>query len=817
MADKIEAEIMGTTTLPEHTGNVAPAPKTVDPNSVQSYLDNKEEIVDSVTGLTQTTKEAGWAENDTAQNTFSLLFGENWHNWFEGNTLANSFFSKIFAVLTDGVLTVCIIAVIYIIIISFISTAKDGSVFGKKRHSFWGPVKLFTGLLLILPFFGGYSLSQTAFLSVIVGESTKFSNKIAGKGVDMLTSGISIMKPIPNDPTNLLKKMYYNEVCYAYQSSQTHDKKSIRVVTVKSIDNDLEFNFQNEYIDYDNGTLALKHSDMNSYAEYICKKRNEEAWLGKINVEACKRGLIKRHNFEKYDYGVYGRDAANIEACGSWTMECPNPDFLTVVNADSIKRIGDNLYSSECNRRALAYLNASDKLSRLAAKQVKLADASMGENTEKNSITTNELNCQHYLSARKDPKLAGALEETKISTFNKIACEFKRDLHGNQVVYNKTIKSPTLTEITTERTKAIKAAEVALVDRIKNNGFLSLISLYYSIGAINNKMLSLNNIEPTIRMNSKDITNFDSGLAPQLNKAEKYLQQNARHINEGKNSVRELNEKFSYAAQQINPSDPLVSLMEYGASLIDITSGYYAATKALGVFIGGDSSKKDAAEKLLKGGYKGVDFKAKAALAAFGGLLTTFSTIALIAGLIMVFFLGFMPFLNWVSAFIGWIFSVFAVMLALPFWCVGLMFPDGESLLDGQYVRQGILVLINIALKPISMVIGFWFAYIFMFMGTSFVLMIGQWFLIDQLDSQAADLGFVAPFLAPFVVSLIMAILVVIIIQRTHTAYYKLDDMIMRGLGAQGLVFGEEIDERNSVIMFSSIQRRMSMVQMISR
>lgn len=798
-------DIMGDTPLPEHTpGPTEPA--TTVGGETKQFID-KEIIANPATGVSE--KMSGYASDDLASSTFDKLFGINWQNFFEGTDFSENFMSAIFEVLANGVLTVAIIALTYLIIVNFVATTKDGAVLGRRNSSFWGPVKMALGMIMLFPVYGGFTLAQSLFLSIGINNSVQLSNQLAATGVDLLANDIPLAKPLPTSPINILKNMYYSEVCMAYQNTQEriHESKNtgqrvkvIQNLKIKEVINsaDLSVNYKPGYT----GSIP-------DYINYQCQNYATEAQLAArsgrksypafaTSKEKCEADITERLNAPEQKFGVYYTDGVDIDACGGWDLTC------RASGGDPKK---DVVYQS-CLRSGIAFMKASDQLMTLAYRQISLSsDASIGENNQNNSTLGNALNCDEQKKLSKTHSVSGtsgSLQKPLQSSFNAVVCDFNDNVRsdgGSIRVNGRNVQAITNRDFKDTREAAIKQTISDLRERVKTNGFLSLITYYFSIGRLNSDVASSGKIFPTTKGIQEDsISQFKNGLGPQLNKAYKYLQQNS--IDTLKGDAKYVSDKFRATADLINPADPINSFMEIGGSVMDIAAAIYATSFVTDIFASTAST--------VAKGVPGVGINAIGAVVGnFSGIISTIAVVCFVLGLFLVYVLGLIPLVNWVSAFIGWIFSVFAIMLALPFWCIGAMFPDGDSLLDGQYVRNGVMVILSVVLKPITMVIGFWFAYIFMFIGASFVLLVGQLFLQDQFNTEIVDLGHVAPLIAPMAAIIMLSVAILMVIQRAHSAYYKLDDMIMRGLGYASLVYGEEADERHAVAMFAHTQSRM--------
>lgn len=75
-------------------------------------------------------------------------------------------------------------------------------------------------------------------------------------------------------------------------------------------------------------------------------------------------------------------------------------------------------------------------------------------------------------------------------------------------------------------------------------------------------------------------------------------------------------------------------------------------------------------------------------------------------GISLAYYLPAMPFIAWVSAFVGWILLVCETILAASVWAVASSLPEGEGL-AGQHGRTGYMLLLGVMLRPPLMMVGF--------------------------------------------------------------------------------------------------------------
>ncbi|MNB83113.1 hypothetical protein D3C76_257100 [compost metagenome] len=107
--------------------------------------------------------------------------------------------------------------------------------------------------------------------------------------------------------------------------------------------------------------------------------------------------------------------------------------------------------------------------------------------------------------------------------------------------------------------------------------------------------------------------------------------------------------------------------------------------------------------------------------------------IALFAiGTTLSIYIPFVPFITWFTACITWLIIIGEAVISAPLWAMTHLHADGEGM--GQKTTHGYIFLLNIMIRPILMVIGF-------FLGGS-IVQVGGTFLNSQFASVIANSQF---------------------------------------------------------------------------
>ena len=177
---------------------------------------------------------------------------------------------------------------------------------------------------------------------------------------------------------------------------------------------------------------------------------------------------------------------------------------------------------------------------------------------------------------------------------------------------------------------------------------------------------------------------------------------------------------------QVNPVITMKNIGDYIVGAADTVFGTYLVAN---VASGG-----------LSGSFvgKAIDWFTGASSAVKQGLavISPFIFIIVIAlfaiGTTLSIYVPFAPFIIWFSACINWLVIVGEAVIAAPLWAMTHLHADGEGM--GQKTTHGYIFLLNVMVRPILMVIGF-------FLGGA-IVQVGGTFLNSQFASVIANSQF---------------------------------------------------------------------------
>ncbi|MFW5930790.1 MAG: DotA/TraY family protein [Desulfosalsimonas sp.] len=156
----------------------------------------------------------------------------------------------------------------------------------------------------------------------------------------------------------------------------------------------------------------------------------------------------------------------------------------------------------------------------------------------------------------------------------------------------------------------------------------------------------------------------------------------------------------------ISHTDPISALSWWGHALMNLMYGTIAALT--GILLGGDAASNipwigEAISSVLNG---------SAARVVTTVMLFTIAPLFLL-GFTLAYYLPSVPFIIWMISLFGWIIMVLEAMVAAPIWAAMHASPDGEGI-AGDKGAQGYVIFAQILLRPVLMVVGFFFAMLMM-------------------------------------------------------------------------------------------------------
>lgn len=321
-----------------------------------------------------------------------------------------------------------------------------------------------------------------------------------------------------------------------------------------------------------------------------------------------------------------------------------------------------------------------------------------------------------------------------------------------------------------------KAVQIATAD-INTRGWIGLGSWYYTLAR---QTASFNEkINYDFDVSLPEMSKSDSQLGGQnesMLRAIKYAQGAGISISSQPDDtyMQAITEKvFEVLKGDGDPYLKMINLGHFCTQAAAVLSGANLAAKAVS-FLGGGGLISKVASQVLDSGLAG------------SAVIFMLLAVGIVAG----WGLPFVPLAVWTfgvcSVFIG----VIQSFLAAPIWAAAHCLPDGDGL-TGNHSRQGYLLLINLALRPVLITIGFVFSY-FLLWGVCWLFLDGlqRWVVSGAQNTPGLDvLNF---FLGLAVALFLAAITVLFIAFRCFGFIFDAADKVLSWIGGAEQFGGED-------------------------
>lgn len=163
--------------------------------------------------------------DDASVKVFKHLVGDFFTNPMSFAGGADSLLGQLFLVFNGFVFVIAMVWMSYGIVFKVVSTASAGEVMGSKMSAAWMPVRYLTGVAGIVPIFGGYSMSQALLVTVaLLGIGV--TNFATNKALDASAQFQSLVRPnlagvaASEGMNEMTKAIFEGYVCQAAMASQ---------------------------------------------------------------------------------------------------------------------------------------------------------------------------------------------------------------------------------------------------------------------------------------------------------------------------------------------------------------------------------------------------------------------------------------------------------------------------------------------------------------------------------------------------------------------------------------------------------------------
>lgn len=340
----------------------------------------------------------------------------------------------------------------------------------------------------------------------------------------------------------------------------------------------------------------------------------------------------------------------------------------------------------------------------------------------------------------------------------------------------------------------------AIRSSIAEHGWINLGMWYYTIMSISatrsqSTQFSFDYIAPEQMKLDGDL----GGLSEYYNRAGGYVSRSATSMQAGSaNPVSpsdisgEANESLVTTLMGIldTDGDPFLTMVNVGQEVFGWGLVAYTGGKAMEYIPGFLSFLKDTP---LGAGGKVVSVV---------GSATSFVAIIMIGlGAWLGWYLPMLPFVNWVVGVIGVFISIAQSLFASQIWAAAHAMPEGEGL-AGTHAKQGYMLLISLALRPVLIVMGFIFSY--------YILWAGCWLSIQGLKVyvQTISTGTFSSYFGVIVALVVSAILVTTILHRSLGFIFESADDILTWIGGGRQLGSEQSTVQRALGAFAMVIQR---------
>lgn len=185
----------------------------------------------------------------------------------------------------------------------------------------------------------------------------------------------------------------------------------------------------------------------------------------------------------------------------------------------------------------------------------------------------------------------------------------------------------------------------------------------------------------------------------------------------------------SFSSMTLQNGDPVLTAASLGNVVIDgtesalaVISGAVVGTKSLNT-VAKNSSNIPILGGFI-GGVAGAATGAAAAVAKVGWKFVFMIAVPLLVfGAGLAYILPALPFILFIKGVLSWLFSIFESLFASPVWGIFHAQPEGEGFLH-ESVRTGYLKILELFLRPVLMVVGF-FIFFLLYQSLAYLILQG--------------------------------------------------------------------------------------------
>lgn len=630
-----------------------------------------------------------------------------------------------FGVFNSIVLTMGLTILTYTFIVSTINTAHEGEMMGKKWSSIWIPLRVSTGVALLLPKASGYSFLQIMVMWIVV-QGAGAADKVWNVALDYLQRGGVIVQPMQAlnqtgqmaSQTGGMSLVTGNNVRLVLKAGDI-----LKSQVCMSLLNDI----YNSYA-RDNSGDSLSSSNFAANLKVTGNTQNPVTDYGKVDYSRDTGGImyfpgpvmVKGYNLMGFCGSVswsfipaeqrqYISNPAKLSAFDSRSLAVQQMVYDTQPMAQSIA----TQLKTQSNPSLDAYNN---QLMYTAADYLGIIMPAL-RNSAQNPVIGSVMNGlrSNIISEAKAVgwMLAGSYYY-KLITINSLNYAAGGTVAENPdlITYTSQIPEAQSSLQCNNSSNTLQNCKDKVGNILNSSAINSLnLGLFKTGNPCANRTFFLDNYicDEFGRANSS--TPGSSMLNPSLpaitagsfntgnEKGDKIVSTWAWEFGDMMQKLRNV---------QSQPGDPIIIIAKLGVTLISgiekiwtimvgVFAGLFVLSGIVGLFSAGTAS------------VMGMGIGAVASW--FMTVIAVFSVPMFVAGAIMAYYIPVIPFILFLFGVLTWFMMVFEAMMAAPLVALGLAHPEGhEHLGKAEYA---VMLLAGVFLRPMLMIFGFIAAIIF--------------------------------------------------------------------------------------------------------
>ncbi len=697
---------------------------------------------------------------DESINILGMIFGPNIGNIILGGQ-ANPGLVRMFEILNITAVSIGTLIVSYVGVVSLVNTAQEGKAMGKKWGNMWIPLRSFIGMALLVPTpHSGYSVAQMGVMWMVmqgVGVADRVWEGILdafaqnhGPSTGIILNHNNNSNPLPDEAADhnlsnaaatallvqgarITENVLYSATCAAGMEYLFHNYQQQKTNEISK-----------EIKNYGN-LVQIYHINANQESTM-----NAAAYTGTVFVG------IPGHSTLFNMCGTYKiRSQVNKD---SWPRSMRNK-----ISQEDINTKAASIYKDKIDSIKLIYATLISPSRELYANQSpRLGYRALSINLYSNLLSSHvipTLPNERVMNSINYKKQAGWITAGPFyltlnrSMDNRVSLLFP-SINSDQIIIEDV---PRCTNINPCLTPAEIEANLPKLNSIVDYPDERTVLIQNLSKA--NQFFQDDQYEFKNNFRLDDVINSD--LLNKLGEAK----ERHRLLNEEFDTIFETNIlKNKLLALRGNNQDPIYVLATLGNQLLESSENKMLDfIKDPAEYINRIRAMNDGNEDHI------AQARENLAMTAIGiGVFVTFST----AAATLAYYIPFVPFMIFTVTSIGWVIMVIEAVVAAPILVLGLIMPSGEEL--GKIV-SGLMILLNIVLRPLLILFGFilatrLFKAIFVFVQYG-------------LNEYTEEIQFSNSMIGTIIVTIMYVVFLVSLTNRCFSLIYLLPDKILRWIG----------------------------------